>query len=388
MRTLTSAARSLFLLLILCTAATLPLRAAGEDRVDKLLDLLVQKGVVTADEARELKTAVDTPQPTAAPVQAKPDMQINGYLKAQSLWAKNGATQNMDPFRVRHARLTFSGSPSPGYSWKFGLGMERTADPVLLDASITYKISPRYKLTMGQFKLPVSRESLQSANTIDLLERPWFIDQFRPPNARDIGVMVDAKVSKQWNFALGVFNGNGKNITDSNDQSLWVSRVNGAFSAGKILFEPEAAFLHSPSERTPTARNAPVEVSGLAGSAPYDKGEKHWGMAAFYGDYNLKYEYMMGRFKPKSTALATVLADGEALTLNKKLSKRFAGHARMESYDPNLRTTTAGDINWTTLGLSFDQQKNIRYDLNYVWKKEAVGGDKNNLLGLQLIVNY
>lgn len=390
MKSLIASARFLVMILILSNAAAAHLRAAEQDRVDKLLDLLVNKGVVTADEAKELKVAVDTQKPTAAPVMAKNNMQINGYLKAQSLWMKNGTAQNLDTFRVRHARLTFSGSSSPNYSWKFGFAMERTSDPVLLDALITYKISPKYMLTMGQFKLPISRESLQSANTLDFMERASFIDQFRPANARDIGVMLDAKISKKWNFALGAFNGNGKNTTDSNDQPMWASRINGTFPVGKVTIEPEMAYIHAPSEKGSATRSAPIEISNLstASFAPFDKGEKQWGMAAFYGGYNFKYEYLMGRFKPKSSAVSTVIADGESFTLNKKLSKRFAGHMRTETYDPNLRTTTASDINWTTLGLSFDPQKSIRYDLNYVWKKEAAGSDKNNLLGLQLIVNY
>jgi phosphate-selective porin len=378
------------LLCLLSMAFAAPLRAAETDRVDRLLELLVTKGVITSDEAAELKVAVAEPAAASpAPANAigtKTDISANGYLKVQSNWNDNGTTQNNDTFSIRHARFTFAGAPAPDYSWKMGVALERTADPILLDASLQYKISPNRRVTAGQFKIPFSRESLQNGGSLDFMERARFIDQFRPPNGRDIGVMLTADMSKNWTAAIGAFNGNGKNTTDSNDQPMWAGRINGSLKAGRVVIEPEIAYIHARTEDGSTTRSAPQETSllGTAGFGPYSKSEKQWGAAASFEDYELKYEYIMGRFKPRNTAITTVVADGHSLVLNKKLSRRAKLNLRHEKFDPNTATTTNGDIEWSTLGFTFQPHSQVTYKLNYVWKKEATASDNNDLLGLQM----
>lgn len=93
-----------------------PARAAEDSRVDKLLNLLVEKKIITPDEARGLLAEVSAPAPKA---EAKPApggagaINISGYMKLSSVWTENGTTSNNDTFRVRQARIKFSGSP-PG----------------------------------------------------------------------------------------------------------------------------------------------------------------------------------------------------------------------------------------------------------------------------------
>ena len=369
------------------TVPAQPARAGEDARVDRLLELLVQKGVITGDEAVELKAAVDEPEPAAAASRpAKPPVNIKGHLKMQGQWTENDATTNNDTFRIRQARVEFYGDPAPQYSYKFSFAAERT-DPTLLDAAITYRMSPRWQATFGQFKLPFSRESLQSGSALDLLERSWFLDRFRPANARDVGIKLTYAPHDRFRLETGAFHGNGKNATDSNDQKLWIARASGALKLGSVRLEPEAAYIYAPSEDDGAG---PLEQSLLntAGFGPYDKLQKQWGVAAFTGMYSIKYEYMQGRFSPQSPTVLPVLADGYHVQLGAQISPRLDSFLRFERFDENRLTTTAGDTEWVTLGLGWQAEKNLRYKLNYTWKKEAAASTDNNRLGLEILTKF
>ncbi|MFH1537553.1 MAG: porin [bacterium] len=360
--------------------------------MDRLLELLVKKGVVTPEEASELLKEVSGSGPESAvptsPANTgiSPKVNINGYVKIRAEWTENGDSANNDTYRIRQARVAFYGESVPGLSYKLNLGLERTA-PVLLDAVLSYGLSPELKFTAGQFKIPLSRESLQSGKDLDLMERAWFLDQFRHANARDVGLKLAYRPHHDLNLEIGTFNGTGKNTTDTNDQPIWVGRLSGKLKSGRLRIEPEIAYLHAPSE---DGANPPIEQSlrNTAGFAPYDKQVKQWGLAAFHSDFSLKYEYIQGRFKPQNSLLNAVIADGMYVQLGAALSERCTGFLRFENYDPDLKTTTSTDTEWTTLGLKFDKHKNLNYKLNYAWRKEAVTSDDNDRFGLEMVMEY
>jgi len=288
--------------------------------------------------------------------------------------------------RIRQARVQFRGVPTSRSSFNFALSFERN-NPGLLDASIKYDMSQRASLTMGQFKLPFSRESLTSSKSLDLMDRPYFINQFRPPNARDVGIMFTLKPANDLCLELGTFNGAGKSAVDTNDQPILAGRLSGGFSLGEIRLEPEAAFIHARAEN---GSQAPLELylQNVWNSTSYNKSEKHVGLATFYRDYSLKYEYMQGRFKPLNPVLNTVISDGMSLTLGKKVSRFTTLHVRFENFDSDIRTTTVDDISWITCGVSHDLSDNLRLKLNYVAKSEAVNSDSNNQGGIEMVAEF
>ncbi|MEW6202684.1 MAG: porin [bacterium] len=378
----------LFAFLFVISSACVGAYAGEDSRVDRLLELLVQKGVITSDEATDLKKEVSAPeQVVAAPPALKPpSINFSGYMKLQSQWTENGATSNNDTFRVRQARLIFSGEPAQRLSYRINIGLERT-DPTLLESSVTYKLSPELALVGGQFKVPISRESIASGRDLDLLERASFIDQFRFTNGYDQGFKLTWNPDPDLMLEVGAFNGTGKNTTDSNDQKSWVSRLSGTVNIGSLRIEPEIAYLRAPSE---DAANPLIEQSlrSTPGFAPYDKSLKQWGLAAFHSTLSIKHEYIQGRFQPKNSVLRSVIADGMFIQLGAALSQKCDGFLRFETFDRDLNTTTNTDTQWTTIGLKIQKYKNLRYKLNYTWKKEVVSSDDNDVLGMEMILLY
>jgi len=259
----------------------------------------------------------------------------------------------------------------------------------LLDAAITFIPSGKFSLTGGQFKIPFSRESLQSGKDIDLVERAWFLDRFRPPNGRDIGLKLTYLPADSIAIEAGVYNGNGKaNTRDTNDQKLWSGRISGSLRLGDFIIEPEAAAIFAPSE---DACDAPFETAlrlANPGFSLYDKFEKHWGAAVFYGRSSLKYEYMQGRFSPQDPSIRSILADGMYLQLGYHLAGNIEGFLRAENFDEDTRSTTSGDVEWITAGLLLHRYKNLRYKLNYTWRNEAVNSVDDDRLAVEAVVTY
>ena len=364
--------------------------AQKDDRVDKLLDLLVNKGVITQDEAGVLKEELDAPGVTQADAPADVHIvsnviKLKGFMNIAYYQRKNNTTQNSDTFSIRQARLTASGEPHPNYKFKLGVAFERNA-PILTDAEIDYKLSPHTTLAMGQFKLPLSHESIISGKNIDLIDRSQFINQMRPENGRDIGLKF-THVVHDTQFEIGMFNGSGKNNLDSGDPDALVGRISGSYKVGDMELCPEIAYL---SARTETGSATPIETSitATAGFEPYDKTLKQIGLRTRYGRLTYKAEYIEGRFSPKTNTIGSVRSDGIYHQLGWDFDSRYTMFWRYETYDPNLATTTNTDITWNTLALNYQARKNVLYKLNYLFKQEATGGVDDNELRLQATISF
>ena len=79
---------------------------------------------------------------------------------------------------------------------------------------------------MGQYKTPFTREFITSLADIETADRSTVVDSLAPK--RDIGVMADYAFGSDATVYLGVFNGEGQNITANADSSLLiVGRVTG-----------------------------------------------------------------------------------------------------------------------------------------------------------------
>jgi Phosphate-selective porin O and P len=89
----------------------------------------------------------------------------------------------------------------------------------LQDAYIRYKPGS-LGIQAGQFKTPFTREFITSLADIETADRATAVDSFAP--RRDIGVMADYAFGVVATAALGVFNGEGQNVTANADSSLLV----------------------------------------------------------------------------------------------------------------------------------------------------------------------
>jgi hypothetical protein len=82
----------------------------------------------------------------------------------------------------------------------------------LQDVWITY-ISDYADVSLGQFKIPVSLEALQSSARLLFPERARVSRQYG--DRRDLGVRVEKKIGDYFYYQVGVYNGAGQNVTDN-----------------------------------------------------------------------------------------------------------------------------------------------------------------------------
>jgi hypothetical protein len=89
------------------------------------------------------------------------------------------------------------------------LGADRSP---LQDVWITY-ISDYADVTIGQFKIPVGLEALQPTARLLFPERARVVGAFG--DRRDIGLKIDKKIGDYFYYNVGIYNGQGQNVTDT-----------------------------------------------------------------------------------------------------------------------------------------------------------------------------
>jgi hypothetical protein len=178
-------------------------------------------------------------------------IKFNGLLQA---WFVAGNGSFRDTFRVRRAELKLSGEISPKLKWTIMVDPSKAlavnnsyttingnrvvsdvtvnqASRVLQDAYLTFDYSKNAHINVGQFKMPLSLEGLQSSAKLDTVERALFIsDRSRGGNygdVRDLGMMVFGSLGSSVDYQLGLFNGGGENQNDvdKNDQKAVGGRL-------------------------------------------------------------------------------------------------------------------------------------------------------------------
>jgi hypothetical protein len=88
------------------------------------------------------------------------------------------------------------------------------ATSILQDVALTY-MNDYADVSIGQFKIPVSLEGAGSASKLLFPERALVARKYG--DRRDIGIKAEKKFD-QFGYTLGLYNGEGQNKWDSNDQ--------------------------------------------------------------------------------------------------------------------------------------------------------------------------
>jgi len=177
-------------------------------------------------------------------------IKFNGLLQAWFIGGNGGQT---DTFRIRRAELKFTGEMSPHFKWTVmvdpskALSLNNTfttvggttvvkdtsvnqASRILQDAYITLSYWKKVNINVGQFKIPLSLEGLQSSGTLDTERALFASDRARGGtfgDIRDIGLMFYGPLTKRVDYQIGVFNGSGEsqNDLDKNDQKAVAGRL-------------------------------------------------------------------------------------------------------------------------------------------------------------------
>jgi polyhydroxyalkanoate synthesis regulator phasin len=242
-----------------------PLGAMGADQTEKLIEILIQKGIITREDVKSLekeiqkeetkvkeatRTKEETKTVEAAPPKEDWIKKIE-WIKNIEVGYKQGAyikttddrfslklnvnlqgLYNYDllegesdktTFRVRRARLIPSGNAF--YPWlKYYVQLTLEDSVNLRDAYIeaTYFkwLSPRF----GQYKVPFDREFLTSAFNLQLIDRSLANAEFSLQ--RDIGLQISGQpIGDLLEYRLGVFNGSGANKTNVDKDYMYIGRL-------------------------------------------------------------------------------------------------------------------------------------------------------------------
>jgi phosphate-selective porin len=200
------------------------------------LDLAAVPAPATAD--APAKGAAPAPAPVTA---GTGTIKFNGLLQG---WLAGGDAGFQDTFRIRRAELKFSGDLGKNVGWVVMIDPSKSLGTVtgggatsvnqatrpLQDAFLTVGRPAQLALTAGQFKIPISREGLESSAVLDTVERALFISDRARGGAygdiRDIGLSVKRSVANRYDVTFGIFNGTGEsqNETDRNERKALSGR--------------------------------------------------------------------------------------------------------------------------------------------------------------------
>jgi hypothetical protein len=305
-------------------------------------------------------------------------IKFNGLLQA---WFATGNGGFNDTFRVRRAELKFTGEITPQVKWTVmldpakALSLNNTftttggtsvvkennvnqASRILQDAFITLSYFRRVNINVGQFKLPLSLEGLQSSAGLDTERALFASDRERGGNygdVRDVGVMLYGPLTSRIDYQVGLFNGSGENQND-------VDKSDQKAVAGRLVARP--SFF----------KGLQLGGSGVWGNGQRSDRPRRDRLGAEFlyqrGLLTLKSEFMTGK---------------DGLLQRRGFYGHFAYHFtpkwegifRFDSWDPDIRRqTNAADVIERDYVAGFNYfitESHVKFQFNYLRKTFANG---------------
>ncbi len=357
-----------------------PLSFAAESDVDRLLDLLIEKKVLTTEEATAfradlaVKKQEETEKQKEFLVIAGKPIKISGYTQIRYRQDKS----INDTFDIRRARLDLKGDITERFDYRTQVEFGGTSRPFLLDATIGYKVNPYLKLTAGQFKIPFSQENLISSSKLETTNRSQVVealvargsDVIGNQNGRDIGIQASGSLftKEDYNlldYAFGIFNGSGINTSDKDDQKDCV---------GRLVYHPlmdwsvGASYYNGyGSWGTPLRKNNRDRVGGE--------------FAYVHDLISLKGEYIRGND-------GATEKDGWYLQAGYFfIPQKFQAVFKFDTYDPDTKVRK-NETDVFTLGGNWYFNKWAFLQVNYELKDERGKERNNNALIAQLTLQF
>jgi phosphate-selective porin OprO and OprP len=328
--------------------------AAADSEIDKLLLILVQKHVLSADEATSVRAelrsddediasepALRTQQP---PIIAQSDsadrdelkqegnpkfpLKISGY--GQVRWSSLPGAGST--FQLRRGRISLDGDIHKIARYK--IQVEALNTPALLDAYLQLKPASYANFTFGQFKVPFSQENLIPSSGLLTVERSQVVNSLVPgrdigSNGRDIGADFSGSYSFSRSagvdYAAGIFNGAGIDRKDDNNRKDFAARLavrpfHGLSFAGDYY-------------------------NGDAGTAEVTRDRQDAEFAYTYRPLTLQGEFISGRDR-------AIHEQGWYGLAAWRFSEKWEGVFRADAFDPdraktgNITSTYIGGFNW------------------------------------------
>jgi phosphate-selective porin len=229
------------------------------DSTTKLMNILIKKGIITQEEARELEQEIQMEEKqqqdsTAAKIKEETtkvqktadwtkkvevgykdgayitttdkrfSMKFNFLVEPLFLYDDAESGENSTTFRLRRARFYVGGNLY--YPWmKYYTQMTLEGGSVnIRDAYIQIAYLDWLQPQLGEFKLPYDREFMTSASGLEFIERSITSTEFSLQ--RDLGAQFGGQLlCNHLTYAVGVFNGGGINQTNVDKDYMYVGRL-------------------------------------------------------------------------------------------------------------------------------------------------------------------
>ncbi len=353
---------------------------------DELLNLLIQKKVVSQQEADSLRSDL------ALKEQVKRDkenqhgitigsraLQISGLLQTE--YEGFEQSTKLNTFLLHRARLDVKGNVTDNWSYEVYTEFAGVT-PKLLDAYTTYKIADYLKFTAGQFKVPFSAESLTSDADLLFIDRSQVVnglagrstDVIGNQNGRDIGAQLTgsfAKIDNRYlfDYYFGVFNGAGYDVTTDNNNQKDV--------VGRLVIHPIANL----SIGADFYIGQDVFAVGTAAAATHKRNRQGIDGTYVWNKLSLTAEYDRGTD-------ATINRNGwYGQAAYFVWSNKLQLAARYDTYDPT-QTITTDRTTYYIGGANYFFNKWAKLAVNYIDAREQTVQIKNNIFEAQLQVTF
>jgi phosphate-selective porin OprO and OprP len=196
-------------------------------------------------------------------------MKINGRLQFRYSYEDRDNVHDSDEqqddssFRLRRARVKFSGNAYKHFKYKIELALASTGTIdsskalELYDFWISYNKNPAASIQFGQWKVPWNRQRVVSSQNLQMIDRATSQDVFTMD--RQIGAMLHGKLfNKKFEYYAGAFNGNARNQKENgNNEMLYIARASwnpfGAYGRGIGEVESDINFSEKPIAHLSTA---------------------------------------------------------------------------------------------------------------------------------------
>lgn len=353
------------------------LRAQIEELVGRL-EKLEADNVKAADAAAAAKSS--------PAVTSKSPVVVSGLLQVHSLnylSQDRAFARNSDTFRLRRGELRLTApsitsrisgtimiDPAKAASNTAAAPLIRARDSVLQEIQLSYLLNKKgnnsLTVDVGQYKIPIGYESLQSSSALPLVERALIFTQRDPfdggyGDVRDTGIQLRG-TSGQISYRLGVFNGLG-------DRQNTLANSDPKAILGLVSFKPKSV---QGLEVGVSGGKGSTGNSATAGTARTDRSLFNLFAAYKKDKLTLQSEYLKGDAQ---------LADGTGIRdiagyyglVGYQINKRVEAVFRYDSLDTN-RNASGAKVSDLTLGLNYYLKgNNAKIQTNIVRHSGAAG---------------
>jgi len=417
---------------------TSAVNASGQLSSDELLQILIEKGVITQEdiakavESRKEKEEVSE-EKEAAPEEKEPvvvkaarqpkALNFKGRVQVRYTSVENGDLDKVvsqkpfddsefDGFVMRRVRLRWFGDVTD--QWKYHVQVSADGDHnddkldpampdyelkktdvgvMLQDAYFTYDLHPYFNVTAGQFKSRFSPSYLVAGPVLPLCDRPLVIDKLA--RRREIGISLESALEGQLDgrgptaklydkpifYALGLYNGNGFNKMRNDNENFMTTAMLVWRPWPFINFGVSYAYDQvGYDDETTVLGNAELSEDGEFYVFPV----KDHAVAKNLNIWDLNSALDAGPFHLQVEYVRQDGSDvdrayGYGIQGQFDLLDNFQLTARYDEFDPNVEEDNAFDSRWYTLGYNwFLRGQDIKWQLNYTFREEMHGEDVDN----------